>query len=250
MVNQSRGLLFTFNRCKYLYLSKENSFEEGNKVMEVNDKIFREILLELRHFIKINEERINSDNGVREAILQMKDYLKEHQAIIDYTLKDMNKNNEGTMREINSLYRKIAIVSNPELSKLSRSNTRILCSDEDPVYVLSKSLQIEMAENSLIPTRPNNAAYYRIGFYTNLPTTFTTIDEGYPTLVINAQILRVVSTSANDTSGGTGIQQVLIGGIDANNNRYFETVTLNGTTPVTTTNSLVNLISLTRLPLV
>ena len=152
------------------------------------------------------------------------------------------------MREINSLYRKIAILSNPEISGLTRSNTKILCNDDDPVYVLSKSLPIRMAETSLIPTQPNDAAYYRSGFYTNLPTSYTTIDEGYPTLVITAQILRAVSTSANDTSGGTGIQQVLIGGIDANNNRFFEVVTFNGIPPVTQQPiSLDSLISLTRL---
>ena len=57
-------------------------FEKGTRQWR-NDKIFLEILSELRRFIKIDEERINLDNGVREAIIQMRDYLKEHQAIID-----------------------------------------------------------------------------------------------------------------------------------------------------------------------
>ena len=209
--------------------------------MDVNDKIFLEILLELRRFIKFNEERIASDDEIREAIIQMRDYLKEHQAIIIYSLKDISKNNERTMREIKSLYSRISILSNPELSGLSRINNKLISSDSEPVYVLNKSIQTRMAETSLNPTQPNNAAYYRIGFYTNLPTSYTTIDDGYPTLVNTAQILRVASTSTSDTSGGTGTQQVLVGGIDANNNRFFETITLNGTTPVTTTNQFSQL---------
>jgi len=173
--------------------------------MEVNDEIFSEILLELRCIAKLNGERIAIDNDIRRAFFQMADYLKEHQSIIDFTLKDINKKNEKAMREISSLYNKIATLSNPYFSDLTRVNTKICSNDFEPVYVLNKSLQINMAEYSLNPAQPNDAAYYRVGFYSNLPTSYTSIDEGYPTLVVTAQILRAVSTSANDTSGGTGV---------------------------------------------
>jgi hypothetical protein len=58
-------------------------------------------------------------------------------------------------------------------------------------------------------------------------------------IMTTADTLDVVSSSANDTSAGTGAQSVLISGIDANFNAITEIVTLNGTTPVTTTNSFL-----------
>lgn len=62
----------------------------GEKVEVINDKISLDILLELRRFNSLNEEGITLDKEIREAVLQMGDYLKEHQAIIDLTLKDFN----------------------------------------------------------------------------------------------------------------------------------------------------------------
>lgn len=52
----------------------------------------------------------------------------------------------------------------------------------------------------------------------------------------SADTLNVVSTSANDASGGTGLNSVVIYGIDENRDEQIEVVTLNGTTPVTTSN--------------
>lgn len=50
--------------------------------------------------------------------------------------------------------------------------------------------------------------------------------------------LDVVSTSANDTnSAGTGARQILLVGIDGSSNYQTETVNLNGTTTVTTSNT-------------
>ena len=58
----------------------------------------------------------------------------------------------------------------------------------------------------------------------------------------SAQTLNIVSTSANDTNAaGTGAQQVKITGIDASYNEIEETVLLNGTTIVTTTNSFIGI---------
>lgn len=58
----------------------------------------------------------------------------------------------------------------------------------------------------------------------------------YPLLTAASQ-LEVVSTSAADTAAGTGARTVLVSGLDANWLPISETVTLNGTTPVTTVNS-------------
>lgn len=51
-----------------------------------------------------------------------------------------------------------------------------------------------------------------------------------------ASTMTLSSDDANDTSAGTGARTVLIAGLDSNYNEISETVTLNGTTAVTTTN--------------
>ena len=51
----------------------------------------------------------------------------------------------------------------------------------------------------------------------------------------DVQTLSVVSASANDTSGGTGARTVEIQGLDTNWDVVTDTVTMNGTTPVLTT---------------
>lgn len=51
-----------------------------------------------------------------------------------------------------------------------------------------------------------------------------------------ADTLNFVSTNVNDTSGGTGINSIVITGVDENRVSQVEVLTLNGTTPVTTTN--------------
>jgi len=68
----------------------------------------------------------------------------------------------------------------------------------------------------------------------------------YPLLAAASQ-LEIVSTAATDTAAGTGARTVLIQGLDANWLAISETVTLNGTTPVTTVNSYlrVNLLTTT-----
>jgi hypothetical protein len=52
-----------------------------------------------------------------------------------------------------------------------------------------------------------------------------------------ASVLKISSTSANDTSAGTGARTVFIAGLDGSYNVVSETVTLNGQTAVDTTNS-------------
>jgi hypothetical protein len=52
-----------------------------------------------------------------------------------------------------------------------------------------------------------------------------------------ASVLKVSSTSASDTSAGTGARTVFIGGLDGDYNVIGETITLNGQTEVNTTKS-------------
>lgn len=54
-----------------------------------------------------------------------------------------------------------------------------------------------------------------------------------------AETLQVFSSSAADASAGTGARTLRIMGLDANYVAQNETVTLNGTTPVTTTNTFI-----------
>lgn len=51
--------------------------------------------------------------------------------------------------------------------------------------------------------------------------------------------MTVSSTSANDTSAGTGARTIVVQGVDANYNEVSETVTLNGQTAVTMTAALL-----------
>jgi len=54
-----------------------------------------------------------------------------------------------------------------------------------------------------------------------------------------ARLHNVVSTSANDTSAGTGARTITVYGLNGSYVETSETVTLNGTTPVATANSYV-----------
>ena len=66
-------------------------------------------------------------------------------------------------------------------------------------------------------------------------------DLSYPAAALQ---MTVSSSSANDTSAGTGARTVLINGLDANYAVISEAVTLNGQTAVTTTNSFLRINSM------
>jgi hypothetical protein len=63
-------------------------------------------------------------------------------------------------------------------------------------------------------------------------------DLSYPASALQ---MTVSSSSASDTSAGTGARTVLITGLDANYAVISETVTMNGQTAVTTTNSFLRI---------
>ena len=60
----------------------------------------------------------------------------------------------------------------------------------------------------------------------------------YPTAGVDVDI---ISTSVNDTNGGTGANEVTVIGLDANWEQQEETVVMNGTTAVQLTNTYVRL---------
>lgn len=77
------------------------------------------------------------------------------------------------------------------------------------------------------------------GYNQDIDTTEESVwpDGGTVPHITTATVMKVSSTSANDTSAGTGARTVYISGLDGNYNVVSETVTLNGQTEVNTTNS-------------
>jgi len=55
------------------------------------------------------------------------------------------------------------------------------------------------------------------------------------TRIVTARTLSIVSTDANDTSAGTGARSIVVYGVNANYKAQTVVVTMNGTTPVVTT---------------
>jgi len=85
----------------------------------------------------------------------------------------------------------------------------------------------------------------RFGHNPSVGTSIETVDATSDLYVdlTSAEILKVVSTSANDTSAGTGMQSVFIQGLDTNYALQSEVVSLNGTTAVNTTKSYIRVLA-------
>lgn len=81
-----------------------------------------------------------------------------------------------------------------------------------------------------IGTNPTAAAgasfWYGTGAYNWIPS---------------ARNLEIVSSSASDTLAGTGVQKVLVSGLDANYSQISETVSMNGTTAVALANQYLRI---------
>jgi hypothetical protein len=81
----------------------------------------------------------------------------------------------------------------------------------------------------------------KFGFNDQVPTSFEVIALGsanftYPT---SAGTVTVVSDDADDTSAGTGARTIKIQGLDGNYDFQEETITMNGTTSVNSTNTFL-----------
>jgi hypothetical protein len=93
----------------------------------------------------------------------------------------------------------------------------------------------------LAGVQPNIQAFTRYGRNNAVGAATTPEDvwngggvyTGFP--ISDAETLSIFSSSANDTNGGTGAWQVILTGQGANWELQYETINLNGTTPVTTT---------------
>jgi hypothetical protein len=102
------------------------------------------------------------------------------------------------------------------------------------------------------PTRPTNYRYEvamgrrqgrttwnKFGYNNNINGVTEVVASfgGTFNIMTSADTLNVVSTANNDSSGGQAARTIVLVGIDANNDYQEETITMNGQTPVTTTNT-------------
>ena len=96
---------------------------------------------------------------------------------------------------------------------------------------------------------PGYSAMTIFGYNADIDTTEETVwaDGGTITLRTTGIQMTVSSSSTSDTSAGTGARTVLVTGLDANYAVLTETVTLNGQTAVTMTNSFMRVNGITVL---
>ena len=92
----------------------------------------------------------------------------------------------------------------------------------------------------------NIKARHTTGLNTNVGTSYTTLweENGLYVYRDTAIVMSVSSDDANDTSAGTGARTVKITGLDTNFDEMNETITLNGLTEVTTSNSFMRIINM------
>ena len=90
---------------------------------------------------------------------------------------------------------------------------------------------------------PGHRSVTVFGYNPDVDTTRVTVwpHAGILPLAQAALRLKVSSSSTNDTALGTGARTVFVGGLDANHNEISEIVTLDGQTPVLTTQSFLHI---------
>lgn len=95
---------------------------------------------------------------------------------------------------------------------------------------------IDLAQGELVGASHIN----KFGYNTSVGGSYEPItDLGTNHLPSTAAVVSIVSASSVDTLTGTGARSVSIQGLDANYDQVEETVTLSGTTPVTTTGTFI-----------
>jgi hypothetical protein len=82
---------------------------------------------------------------------------------------------------------------------------------------------------------------FKFGFNPDIDDSLETVwtEGGLYSYLTSATVLKISSSSANDTSAGTGARTITISGLDANYDEISESVTLNGQTAVNTTQSFL-----------
>ena len=104
---------------------------------------------------------------------------------------------------------------------------------------LAAVVHTHLAESSL--------SRFSSGFQENINNILQTLwsDNSLYTYPPSASIMKISSTSNNDTSSGPGLTQIFIVGLDVNYNPISETKDLDGQTPVNTINSYLRILQVT-----
>lgn len=139
-------------------------------------------------------------------------------------------------------------------AKYTSPDTSRIIGDTFGVHVISNSVNGLTSSTNAFPTSDllykieiangnvtGVKSLFKFGFNSDVNGTEETIwDRGglyvYPSV---ATIMKVSSSSANDTALGTGARTIVVSGLDTNYNETEETVTLNGQTAVNTVNSYI-----------
>jgi len=109
--------------------------------------------------------------------------------------------------------------------------------------ICSQDYLLAMAEGN-ITGHTGFAKYGRVSGVNNLLVDVWAGEGGSASVYVfpaSAQQMHVVSTSANDDDGGTGINKIMIEGLDSTYAELTEEVTLNGTGVVTTSGSFLRI---------
>jgi len=141
-------------------------------------------------------------------------------------------NNSGS----DQTYFRLQALQGPK-SNLNIPTNSTMAQEYDAIAVRPTEFRNEVSLNQ----RQGVASYNLIGYnpaiaLANTPETIWG-NGGRAHIMQSADTLRVFSDNVNDTSTGTGARAVIINGLDANRDILSETITLNGTTPVTSNNT-------------
>jgi len=112
----------------------------------------------------------------------------------------------------------------------------VMSQDYDSRSVRPTKFEYEVA----LSRRQGSTTWNKFGYNGDLDSAATEVIAAFGgtfTPLLTASTLSIVSTSTDDTSGGTGARSIVIYGVDANRVSQIEVVTLNGTTPVVTTST-------------
>lgn len=103
----------------------------------------------------------------------------------------------------------------------------------------SEPFELQVARGQVAYHTPQ----FKFGFNPDVDDSLETVwaEGGLYSYLSAATVLKISSSSANDTSAGTGARTVQLYGLDADYNEINETVTLNGQTAVNTTNEFLRI---------
>ena len=102
--------------------------------------------------------------------------------------------------------------------------------------ILAKNARLLIAQDQI----PGLTPVFKFGLNQNIGTSIATIwtEGGLYQYLTSPSTLTISSTSANDSAAGTGVQSVIVEGLDANNDVFIEEFATNGQIPVTVTTDL------------